>query len=373
MSAIDRPSGRPTGVSAIFDPSKLTLARQLAGLRKADLAEKIGMAPASVSAWESGSQRPNEAAVARLCMALGVGPHFFSAGSSTASHLLPATPHFRSLRATSQRAQDQAYAYGRLASEVAVLLEKTVEFPAPNLPKISVDGLVVTPGAAESAAKLARQHLRLGPGPVPHLVRLMENLGVLVVFSSPQTASIDAFSFEGPTRPVIVLNPEKDDYYRQRMDVAHEFGHLVMHADAEPGGRVVEDQAKRFASEFLMPADEIGPLLPRVTTGKGWVTLAELKEHWGVSIAALLYRARALGVMSDVTYRNAMISVSQKGWRRAEPGKVSVLEMPSLLPRAVEVLDQAGISAEQMIRGPGLPYSLFRSISSRAPLRTHSS
>ncbi len=197
----------------------------------------------------------------------------------------------------------------------------------------------------------------------------MENIGVLVIFSAPQTASIDAFSFEGHDRPVVILNPEKDDYYRQRFDVAHEFGHLVMHADSEPGGRIVEDQANRFAAEFLMPAEEIVSHLPRTTTGKGWATLAQLKEHWGVSMAALLFRARALGVMSDVTHRNAMISISQKGWRRAEPGRVSLLEMPSLLPKAVELLEQAGISAEQVVQGPGLPLSAFATISSRVPTR----
>jgi Zn-dependent peptidase ImmA (M78 family) len=195
----------------------------------------------------------------------------------------------------------------------------------------------------------------------------MENHGALVVFSAPQTASIDAFSFEGHRRPVIILNPEKDDYYRQRFDVAHELGHLVMHADSEPGGRIVEDQAQRFASEFLMPADEIRPLLPETTMRKGWQVLADLKEHWGVSMSSLLYRARALGVMSDVTYRNAMITASKNGWRRAEPGKVSVLEMPSLLPKAVEVLESAGISAEQIVSGPGLPLDTFRTIASRTP------
>ena len=118
-----------------------------------------------------------------------------------------------------------------------------------------------------------------------------------------------------------------------------------------------------------MPAFEIAPLLPRSTIGRGWAVFAELKEHWGVSMAALLYRARSLGVMGDVTYRNAMMSVSQKGWRRAEPGRVSVVEMPSLLPRAVEVLESAGISLDQVIKGPGLPRSVFSTIASRTPTR----
>lgn len=370
MSTTNRPTGRSSIVSVIFDPQKLTLARQLAGLRKIELADRIGMAPASVSGWESGAQKPNEAAVAKLSLALQVEPHFFHPAGINA--FVPAMPHFRSLRATSQKLQDQAYAYGRLASDVASLLEKSVEFPAPDLPSVPVDGTQTIAGLPEEAAREARRHLKLAAGPVPHLIRLVENAGVLVVFSPSQTASIDAYSFESSTRPVIVLNPEKDDYYRQRFDVAHELGHLIMHSDAEPGGRTVEDQAHRFASEFLMPAEEIAPLLPKSTTGDGWTQLRALKEHWGVSMQSLLFRARALGIMSDVSHRNAMIAISQRGWRRAEPGSVGVLEMPSLLPQAVKMLEDAGISSDQLLRGPGLPRPVFEIITSRSPIRGRS-
>ncbi|WP_397428100.1 ImmA/IrrE family metallo-endopeptidase [Pseudarthrobacter sulfonivorans] len=65
------------------------------------------------------------------------------------------------------------------------------------------------------------------------------------VFSEPGVAAIDAYSLHTATRPIIILNPVKDDYYRQRFDVAHELGHLIMHHDAEPGGNVAEDQANR--------------------------------------------------------------------------------------------------------------------------------
>ena len=141
-----------------------------------------------------------------------------------------------------------------------------------------------------------------------------------------------------------------------------------MHHDAEPGGKIAEEQANRFAAEFLMPAEEIGPHLPTTTAGRGWARFAELKEHWGVSLAALLYRARTLGVMGDVTYRNAMIRMSQNGWRRAEPGRVSSLEAPSMLARAREVINEAGIDDQQFLSGAGLPLDLFAIATARSPL-----
>ncbi|NED56599.1 ImmA/IrrE family metallo-endopeptidase, partial [Micromonospora aurantiaca] len=79
----------------------------------------------------------------------------------------------------------------------------------------------------------------------------------------PQAAErVDAFSVGVHPRPMVFFNPAKGDYWRNRFDAAHELGHLVMHADAEPGEKVVEDQAHRFAAEFLMPEQDIATELP---------------------------------------------------------------------------------------------------------------
>lgn len=66
---------------------------------------------------------------------------------------------------------------------------------------------------------------------------------------------------------------EKDDYYRQRFDVAHELGHLIMHHDAEPGGKVAEEQANRFAGGVPPPC------------GGDRSTLAELDRRTGIGAA----------------------------------------------------------------------------------------
>jgi Zn-dependent peptidase ImmA (M78 family) len=166
---------------------------------------------------------------------------------------------------------------------------------------------------------------------------------------------------------VVVLNPIKRDYYRQRFDVAHELGHLVMHGDADPGGRTVENQAHRFASELLMPAAEIRDLLPSAMGGNAWRTFAKLKEQWGVSMQALLFRARQLGQLGDVSYRNAMTTISTRGWRRDEPGLVNTIEQPSLLPRALELLAQEGIDETLLIEQCRVPSELFRTVASRRP------
>lgn len=351
-------------VATFFDGDRLRLARQLAGLRKNALAGLIDKTPTAVAAYESGTKNPAPATVAALALALEVAPDFFLARPR--DRVVPTTvPHFRSLRSTSQISRDQAYAYGRLAVDISAVIERHVEFPARNLPSCpaAMDGAAGR--APEQAAALLRERWGLPAGPVGHLVRLAENHGVLVVFSPLDNATVDAYSFDTPQRPVILLNPLKDDYYRQRFDVAHELGHLIMHVDAEPGGRAVEDQANRFAAELLMPAEEIAEELPRRAD---WPRLGRLKQHWNVSLQALLYRARALKVMSDVTYRNAMATVSNRGWRRREPGPMPVLEQPSLLPGAIALLEREAQVDEQLLAAEcQAPLGLFRVIVSRAP------
>lgn len=366
MSSRTPTSNRAADVAALFDGARLTLARHLAGLRKSDLAAKVEKSPTAVAGWESGSKRPTAATVAQLALSLSVEPGFFAIRPDDVA-ALSTTPHFRSLRSTSQLARDQAFAYGQLAVDIASSLEKHVEFPEPDVPSLPVAVDDRDGDGPESAAQLVRRQWEIDAGPVGHLVRLLENHGVLVVFSPEQTASVDAYSFDSRLRPVVILNPIKRDYYRQRFDVAHELGHLIMHSDAEPGGRIVEDQAHRFAAELLMPADQIRDLLPATMGGNVWQNLARLKEQWGVSIQALLYRARWLGRLSDVSYRNAMTTISVRGWRRNEPGLISAIEQPSLLPRAVELLAQEGIHEAQLVAQCRVPADLFHTVTARTP------
>lgn len=352
--------------AAFFDGNRLTLARHLAGLRKSDLAQRIQKSPTAVSAWESGAKHPTAATVAQLALSLAVDPGFFSVRGTDVAKV-SGLPHFRSLRSTSQLARDQAFAYGQISLDITEALERHVEFPDTDVPSHPVDLEDITSSSPDNAANELRSAWNLPTGPVGHLVRELENHGILVVFSARQTSSVDAYSFDSRLRPVVVLNPSKSDYYRQRFDVAHELGHLVMHSDAEPGGRAVEQQASRFASELLMPAEEISSLLPTSMNRAAWVTLGQLKEEWGVSIQALLYRSRHLGILGDVAYRNAMMTVSSRGWRRNEPGLISNIEQPSLLPKALELLSSAGFQRDSIRSQCRVPEELFETVVARRP------
>ncbi len=78
-----------------------------------------------MAAWELGTKRPTPTAVAELALSLAVDPGFFSARPNDLTQLrMPPLPVVA--RSTSQLVRDQAFAYGRIAVEIADAIEKHV-------------------------------------------------------------------------------------------------------------------------------------------------------------------------------------------------------------------------------------------------------
>jgi Zn-dependent peptidase ImmA (M78 family) len=101
-----------------------------------------------------------------------------------------------------------------------------------------------------------------------------------------------------------------------RWTLAHELGHVVMHRHARPD---IETEADTFASEILMPADDIRDELRNLTLPKA----AALKLEWRVSIQALVRRARDVGAISSDRYKSLCVQISRAGMRKDEPNPVA--------------------------------------------------
>lgn len=330
--------------SAGFDASRLTLARLAAGLRKNELAERIEVSAGAVSQYEKGTTRPSPRVTAALALALGVPAEFFLADRPV-EQALRSVPHFRSLRAASQMERDRAFAHATLAWELTEVLDGWVRFPEADLPSRFSLAPSDSVAAAEQVAESLRLEWGLGEEPVPNMVRLIEKQGVVVTRLPLGTSRVHAFSCGYPKRPVVVLAAERNKLAAGRLDAAHELGHLVCHDDAEPGHQVLERQAFAFGSAFLLPAKAAEDVLPRTLD---FARLLQLKNTWGISVQALLFRSRSLGIMSDATYRRAMTRLSAFGWRRMEPGDEEVGEKPILLARALELVSERGVTLDEV-------------------------
>lgn len=90
-----------------------------------------------------------------------------------------------------------------------------------------------------------------------------------------------------------------------------------------PGGTLTtgdDEKANRFAAEFLMPRREIKPALFGLTMSK----LADLKQEWGVSMAAIVMHAHALGSITEAQKRYTFINIGRAGFRIREPIEIPI-------------------------------------------------
>ncbi|MEV4630461.1 XRE family transcriptional regulator [Micromonospora sp. NPDC049523] len=345
----------PTAVAAAaFEPHALALARRWRRMRKNELARQVGVTAAAVSQYELGQVRPSASVLARLALALAMPVEFFAGGFP-----VPVTPghaHFRSLRTATQAERDQAEAFGEIAWRVVEVVERHLRLPELRLPHLDL-AEPASPEDVRAAASTAREAFGLGQAPVAHMVRLLESYGVIVLALPDVSERVDAFSHWYGQRPFVFLSPAKDDKARSRMDTAHELGHLLMHHDAEPGSQILEREATAFASEFLAPGTVLRDELP---ARLDFDRLHELKRRWGISLKALVYRGHELGIYRDHTYRRGMSLLAQ--WGFPEPGDLGPREQPSLLGKAVELLDQQQVTPAWLAAQAALPPMLARTV-----------
>ena len=76
--------------------------------------------------------------------------------------------------------------------------------------------------------------------------------------------------------------------------MAHEIGHLILH-NAPTAMAQAEKEAHRFAAELLAPRAAVSNDLRGPLT---FERLGALKRKWGISMAAILYRAKELHLVS---------------------------------------------------------------------------
>jgi Zn-dependent peptidase ImmA (M78 family) len=225
----------------------------------------------------------------------------------------------------------KAHRHGEVLFEMMFKLIPRVKFPPLRLPRMSADPI--------SAARGTRSELGLSPDrPIPQLMKVIENCGVVVLAVSVELEQSDAFSVwagHDIPRPVIVLLRMRSGD-RLRYSLAHEVGHLVMHQARQGTRQELESQANQFAAEFLMPETAMRCELVQPVT---LTSLSKLKVRWGVSIQALIKRAYDLTIITPGQYRYLNDHVSMLGWKTEEPKELEIpLERPRALKQIAELL-----------------------------------
>lgn len=347
-------------MQASFQPKRLQQARFLKRKSLADLGLDTDISRQALSQFERGDRTPLPDTVAKLARVLGVPVEFFLRPIGRLEGGTRTLVHYRSLKRTRDiiKEQQRASAILDLCAALVDTLEDHVEYQPACVPIVATatNPLLLSAEGVEDVASDTRKRMGLGDGPIPDMALLVENLSVPIIHT-PLPAGMDGLSAWYVDRPLIVVSSECS-YARDRLNVAHEFGHLVLHHDIEEPElddetfKVVEGQAWRFAGAFLLPAKSFLSEVYSVSLD----ALLILKRKWGVSVAAMIRRLMDLDVIDDAQRRNLSIQLRAKGWSKKEPGDELPRERGRLLNRAARFLAETGeVSIDRLATEARLP------------------
>ena len=276
--------------------------------------------------------------------------------------------YFRSQAAATKRNRNAQRIKLEYVAKLYEILLNYINFPELNLPDTSdvylpdnildVDSDEAVKGIEELADKV-RQYWEVGKGPVDNLQYILESNGIIVTGFKDVDTHIDAFSQQinvnGKVVYVIALAIGDKPIERLRFDMAHELGHILMHIWGEKNEYVPRDefnarekQANMFASALLLPQATFSRNVSAYPSNVDFYK--SLKKKWRVSIQAMMYRTRQLGIISANQFQYMMRIVSKNGWRTKEPGDVPGQLKDTIFQGAIDLLLDGGyLSRNELI------------------------
>jgi Zn-dependent peptidase ImmA (M78 family) len=177
----------------------------------------------------------------------------------------------------------------------------------------------------EQAAAAARRDLGIGlQGPVPDLLRLLEDEGGLHIFivSLPEDGIDGAYQVDRG-EPFVLINQRRHSV-RKRFTLAHEFGHHELGHGAQLDSKIdlrdrthTEIEANRFAGAFLMPRPAIDDWFARHDDPDlSLETLVRLAVFFNVSAYVARYRLQAVKRLRSRTTMKRLDEALNSGTHR---------------------------------------------------------
>lgn len=323
---------------------RLRLLRVASDISQTDLATRIHLkSNGLISKLENGRASMDDQQIDALAAQLDCSPGFLR---RPAPDLIYTRPWLRAYADASAKTVEAVTADNILQHEFATELDLR-RIPA----RIPVyDGDLNDFDAIEHFAEEVRTSAEIEEGcVVGNAMRAAERLGCVILPLDDELGRHLGLSQYIDQVPYIRVSRPRSNVPgdRQRFTVAHELGHLSLHAAQPPpesadAARRIEQQAHRFAAAFLVPA---GPLTEDLDSLGGRVNLSvltQLKSRWGVAVKALVVRFQHLGIISPEQATSLYKQISKRGWNKNEPVEVSN-EQPIWFDRALtKAMREAG-------------------------------
>lgn len=324
----------------------MTIGQRIKTARKAKrmslraLAEQAGVSAMAISKYERDEMAPGSGALARLAQALEVPLDFFFRPKAQAVTLQAYRKH------ASLKKKEEAAILARIQEWLERYLEIENLFPVvvrhADLPVYQVEELQ----EIENATQDLRRQWRLGLDAIENLTELLEDRGIKVGLVEGFD-HFDACTFladgNSETRFAVIVTKADIPGDRQRYNLSHELGHLVLKISGEMDE---EKAAHRFAGAFLVPAPVARYELGEKRTNLEIRELYVLKRKYGLSMQAWIYRAKDLEIISEWTARRLFQSFRSHGWHLQEPGE----PLPSERPLRMDLLIYRALAEDLISR-----------------------
>ena len=338
--------------------ARILQARKARGWSLAMLAEQIGgvVTRQALHKYEQGRNLPGSEVLLALAKALGVPLDFFFRPSRFQVAL--------GRMACRKRARMGKKALAAVCAEASEQIERRLElesyFPAERFAEFRplAAARVTSLEDVENVARAARTALKIGLDAIENLTEALEDAGVKVFTWFGADERFDGFACWANERiPVVVVRGGLPGD-RQRSNLAHEFGHLVMDVapDVDP-----EKAARRFSGAFLVPVETVRRELSSHRSHLTFDELRLLKKKYGMSMQQWVYRAKDLGIITEAHARGWFQWFRQQPDYPREPGDPIPAETSDRMERlGMQAVAEGLVSPARAAELAGMDLAQFR-------------
>jgi Zn-dependent peptidase ImmA (M78 family)/DNA-binding XRE family transcriptional regulator len=301
---------------------QLRAARRMANLSMAELAAAVKgkVKKQSISKYEKGMMLPSSETLIALADALKVPvDYFFKSNVIELENLAfrkKAKLKNKEYHSIVERTRDFIERYLEIESILGI--KSTFNNPVSN-------NYITSKDEIEKAVVGLRKKWQIGLlSPVHKVIELLE-INNIKIIELDVSSDFDGLSTIIRDIPIIVINKGFDNV-RKRFTVLHELAHLVFRFPEEYGPKEIEKICHYFAGAFLIPREAF---IRDFSSSRSRISLFELikmKENYGISIQAIMARAKDLGIISVSRYKEFCIKFGKSGYRKNKPGDYPVNE-----------------------------------------------
>jgi Zn-dependent peptidase ImmA (M78 family)/DNA-binding XRE family transcriptional regulator len=312
-----------------FD-QRLLSARKMAGLSLQELADRMDMdiTKQALSQYEKGKINPTSSAIIALSNVLDLPADYFFRESEEKFENLEFRKRSRLPRKEIEAVKYKTLNYLEKNREIEDLLNIENIFTNPLN-----ETFITCEDDIEKCADELRNVWNLGLDPIPDVIALLEEKKIKVF----EIIAPDEFSgLSSWTDGVAVIVVNKDLHLtRKRFTLLHELAHLILDFSVDMGDKEREHFCFSFAGAFLFPEKIFIEELGKKRRGIFLKELILLENHYGISVQAIMWRTKSLGLISESKFKEYNIWLNKSNNKKTEFGDFQGREVPERFERLV--------------------------------------